>query len=149
MPDSSARPERDTIDVLICDDADALRRLLRVVVGLDPDIRVAGEARNGLEAITQAEELQPDVILLDLSMPVLTGLEALPRIKAVAPAARVIALTGFSGSIVEEVVLCAGADHFLDKGAHPDAIVLAIKEAHAAARDREEGKRRAPVSASQ
>jgi DNA-binding NarL/FixJ family response regulator len=146
MPSAPASPDGDTIDVLICDDADGLRRLLRLVVGLDPDIRVAGEARNGQEAITQAEELQPDVILLDLSMPVLTGLEALPRIKQVAPAAQVIAFTGLSGSIVEAVVLRAGADLFLEKGAPPDAIVIAIKEAHAAGRDREEGKGLAPVS---
>jgi DNA-binding NarL/FixJ family response regulator len=122
----------DTIGVLICDDSDGLRLLLQVVVGLDPDLGVAGEARNGQEAITEAARLQPDVILLDLSMPVLTGLDALPAIKAAAPSAHIIAFTGLSAAVVEETVLRAGADSFLEKGAPPEAIAEAIKQAYAA-----------------
>jgi NarL family two-component system response regulator LiaR len=125
----------DTIGVLICDDSDALRLLLQVVVGLDPDLGVAGEARNGQEAIAEAARLQPDVILLDLSMPVLTGLDALPAIKAAAPNAHVIAFTGLSASVAEAAVLRAGADSFLEKGALPETIAEVIKQAYAARRN--------------
>jgi NarL family two-component system response regulator LiaR len=128
------------IGVLICDDADSLLLLLRVVVGLDPGLHVAGEARNGQEAILEAARLQPDVILLDLSMPVLTGLDALPAIKAAAPGAHVIAFTGLSASVVEAAVRRAGADSFLEKGALPDVIAEAIKQAFAAGRNGD-GKR--------
>jgi len=127
-------PAHDTIGVLICDDVDELRQLVRVLIELDPELRVAGEARDGVEAIARAEHLQPDVILLDLSMPILTGLDALPCITAAAPAARVIAFTALSDTVVEAAVLAAGAHSFLEKGTPPDAITAAIKAAFAGAR---------------
>lgn len=124
-----------TIGVLICDDVVELRRLVRVVVELDPSLDVVGEAQNGEQAILQAKRLQPDVILLDLSMPVLSGLEALPAIRAAAPKARIIAFTGLSSPTLEHTLLESGAHSFLAKGASPDAITDAIKDVHASARD--------------
>ena len=121
--------------MLICDDADAVRRLLRLIIELDPDLRVVGEARDGREAIIESTRLEPDVVLLDLSMPGLSGLEALPMIKASAPAARVIVFTGLSGSFIEKEVIDAGADRFLQKGALPTAITSAVKEVYATARE--------------
>jgi DNA-binding NarL/FixJ family response regulator len=115
------------IDVLICDDSEPLRVLLSITLGDDPDLRVAGEARNGREAIDEAKKLQPDVVLLDLSMPVMTGLDALPAIKLAAPDARIIAFTGLSGSVVKEALMAAGVEDFVEKGAHPDVIVATIK----------------------
>lgn len=123
----------DTIGVLICDDVEAMRTLLRVVVDLSPRLHVVGEARDGNEAVSQAERVQPDVVLLDLSMPVRTGLDALPDIKAAAPAAAVIVLSGLSGSIVEKETLEAGASRFLEKGMDPQAIVAAIEDVYAGA----------------
>ncbi|HJX46272.1 MAG TPA: response regulator [Gaiellaceae bacterium] len=120
----------EPIGVLICDDIEAMRNLLRIVVELDPRFRVAGEAGNGDEAVTQAQELQPDVILLDLSMPGRTGLDALPAIRVVAPAAAVIAFSGLDESVVAEAALAAGAALFLQKGARPDAILAAIEAVH-------------------
>jgi NarL family two-component system response regulator LiaR len=117
------------IGVLICDDVEAMRTLLRVIVELSPNLRVTGEASNGNEAVAQAQRLQPDVILLDLSMPIRTGLDALPEIRLVAPAAKVVAFSGLDESVVGETVRTAGA-HFLQKGAHPDAIIDAIESAH-------------------
>ncbi|MCW2974858.1 MAG: response regulator transcription factor [Actinomycetia bacterium] len=119
-----------TIGVLICDDVDAMRRLLRIVVELSPSLHVVGEAANGEEAVSQALVLQPDVILLDLSMPVRTGLDALPEIRTVAPAAKVIAFSGLEESVVGGLARDAGAALFLQKGAHPDAIAAAIVAAH-------------------
>ena len=120
----------EPIGVLICDDIEAMRNLLRIVVELDPRFHLAGEAGNGDEAVTQAQELQPDVILLDLSMPGRTGLDVLPAIRVVAPAAAVIAFSGLDESVVGEAALAAGAVLFLQKGAAPDAILAAIEGVH-------------------
>jgi DNA-binding NarL/FixJ family response regulator len=121
----------NTIGVLICDDVEAMRLLLRVLIELSPGLHVAGEARDGDEAISEAERVRPDVILLDLSMPRRTGLDALPDLRAVAPEAGIIAFSGLDGSIVKEAALQAGASHFLQKGADPNAIVAAIEDAAA------------------
>ena len=130
MARSSSPAGDEPIGVLICDDIEAMRNLLRIVVELDPRFHVAGEAGNGDEAVTQAQELQPDVILLDLSMPGRTGLDALPAIRVVAPAAAVIAFSGLDESVVAEAALAAGAALFLQKGARPDAILAAIAGVH-------------------
>jgi NarL family two-component system response regulator LiaR len=115
------------IDVLICDDVAAMRMLLGAVIGLRPGLRVVGEAADGNEAISEAKRLQPDVILLDLSMPLRTGYEALPEIRDAAPGAQVIVLSGFLAATVETDVIALGAALFLEKGAHPDAINDAIE----------------------
>lgn len=129
MADLSASPNGSSeIGVLICDDVDAMRRLLGVVIGLHAGLRVVGEACDGNEAVAEAKRLQPDVILLDLSMPRRTGLDALPEIKQVAPDARVIVLSGFLASTVEADVLALGADRYIEKGADPDLIATAIQE---------------------
>lgn len=91
-------------------------------------LEVIGEARDGNEAVSEAKRLQPDVIILDLSMPHRTGLEALPEIKEVAPAARVLVFSGFDPSMMASDVLSRGADRYLEKGAHPNEITAAIEE---------------------
>jgi two-component system, NarL family, invasion response regulator UvrY len=125
MNDSTTDAE---IGVLICDDVDAMRMLLRVVVELRPGLRVVGEASDGNQAVTEAKRLQPDVILLDLSMPGLTGFDALPEIRQVAPEAKVIVLSGFVASTTAPKVLEIGASLFIEKGADPEEIVAAIEE---------------------
>jgi DNA-binding NarL/FixJ family response regulator len=115
------------IDVLICDDVDAMRMQLGAVIGLRPGLRVVGEARDGNEAISEAKRLQPDVVLLDLSMPLRTGFDALPGILQAAPDAQVIVLSGFLAETIETDVLALGAARFIEKGAHPDAINDAIE----------------------
>ncbi len=117
-----------SIGVLICDDVEAMRVLLGVTVGLRPGLRVVGEAEDGERAIEQADRLQPDVILLDLSMPRRTGLDALPEIKRVAPAAKIIVVSGFVSSMIAADVLARGADRYIEKGADPDAIAEMIEE---------------------
>ena len=121
--------------VLICDDNDAMRILLGVVVETSPNLRVVGEAADGDEAVAGARRHQPDVILLDLAMPSRSGLEALPELRTVAPDAKIIVLSGFAAATVAEQVLALGAACYLEKGTHPDAIVAAIEHAVSEARD--------------
>lgn len=124
--------------VLICDDVEAVRGLLAMIVKWRPGLRVVGEAEDGDQAIAQAERLQPDVILLDLSMPRKTGLDALPEIRRVAPNAKVVVLSGFAESMLASEVLAQGAHRYLEKGVHPDVIAAAIEEAAAARAERPE-----------
>lgn len=119
MSNESA-PSNGSISVLICDDDEE--------TGSGRSLEVVGEARDGNEAISEAQRLQPDVILLDLSMPHRTGLEALPEIKEVAPAAGVIVFSGFDSSTMASEVLSRGADRYLEKGARPSEITTAIQE---------------------
>jgi len=127
---SSARPQPE-VRVLICDDYASMRALLRVIIEDRPGLAVVGEAADGHEAIVEATRLQPNVILLDLAMPNTTGLEALPQLALVAPAAKVIVFSGFSMASVSQDVIGLGAVLFLQKGASPQAITDAIEEAAA------------------
>jgi DNA-binding NarL/FixJ family response regulator len=115
-----------SIGVLICDDVEAMRLLLGAVIELRPGLRLLGEAEDGEQAIAAAERLQPDVILLDVSMPRLTGLEALPEIKRVAPKAKVIVLSGFATTMLAAEALALGAHRYLEKGADPETIAAII-----------------------
>jgi len=125
---NSVHTNGDVAGVLICDDNDAMRMLLGVIVGESPKLEVVGEASNGNDAVVQATRLQPNVILLDLAMPVRSGLEALPELREVAPDARVIVYSGYAGKIVADEVLALGAASYLEKGAHPDKIVATIEQ---------------------
>jgi DNA-binding NarL/FixJ family response regulator len=127
---SEGQPEGErTVGVLICDDNEAMRALLRVVVDLRPSLRVLGEAADGDEAIVEAERLQPDVILLDLAMPRRTGLEALVELRRVAREAKIIVFSGFSTATLATEVIELGAVRYLSKGADPETINDAIEEA--------------------
>jgi DNA-binding NarL/FixJ family response regulator len=121
-----ATPARLTT-VLICDDNAAMRSLLHAIVDVADGMRVVGEAPDGEAAIGQATRLQPDVILLDLAMPVLSGLDALPRLRRTATAAKIIVLSGFSTATAAAQSLALGADTYLEKGADPDTIINAIE----------------------
>jgi DNA-binding NarL/FixJ family response regulator len=111
--------------VLLCDDSPQIRELVRIVLELEGN-EVVSEAENGREAVDEAERLQPDVVLLDLSMPVMDGLEALPEIKRVAPEARIVVLSGFDNDRLVSQALALGADHYVPKGGDPDEIVDAV-----------------------
>jgi DNA-binding NarL/FixJ family response regulator len=128
ITESGARPETDPIlaqpaldwpiRVLIVDDAASTRRLLRGILEYSPRFDVAGEADNGLSAIVEATSLQPDVILLDVSMPFLDGPGALADLMKVAPQARVVVISGADASAATRLV-AAGALAFIRKGLAP------------------------------
>jgi DNA-binding NarL/FixJ family response regulator len=127
MSDELITPSRETT-VLICDDNVAMRTMLSAIVELIPDTHVIGEAVNGELAISEASRLQPDVILLDLAMPVLSGLDALPKLRQSATAAQIIVLSGFSSETVADQVLALGADGYLEKGADLETLIDAIEQ---------------------
>ena len=117
-----------TVGVLICDDNEAMRVLLRAVIGLRRSLQVVGDAGDGEAAIVEAKRLQPDVILLDLAMPKRTGLDAIQELRQVAPRAGIIVFSGFSTASVADDVIALGAARYLSKGADVDEINDAIEE---------------------
>jgi DNA-binding NarL/FixJ family response regulator len=109
---SAAKP----VTVFLCDDVPELRALVRQAWEHDPAIHVIGDAGDAATAIGQIAALRPQVVLLDLSMPAMDGLEALPRVKAAAPDTAVIVFSGFSAARLEQVALASGADRYVEKG---------------------------------
>ncbi|MCW2962392.1 MAG: LuxR family transcription regulator [Thermoleophilia bacterium] len=115
----------------ICDDVPAFRRLLSLVFQMENDIEVVGEAGNGLEAIDLVSSRVVDVLLIDMSMPIMDGLEALPKILDASPSTKVVMLTGFGTDAIRRRAMDAGAARYLEKGLLPDEILRAIREVHA------------------
>jgi diguanylate cyclase (GGDEF)-like protein len=115
------------IRVLLADDTASIRTLLRFQLELDGDCVVVGEACDGAQAVAMAAELRPDIVLLDLAMPVMDGLEALPAIREVAPRAKVVVLSGFESAQMAEDAFFLGADAYLEKGAESEDIVALVK----------------------
>lgn len=114
--------------VLLVDDAADLRFLLRVVLETDGSFEVVGEAGDGQTAVDLCVQTSPDVIVLDLSMPTMDGLEALPRLREVAPAAKIAVLSGFDGSRVASSTTTLGADAYFEKGTPPTVVLDALKK---------------------
>ena len=112
-----------SIRVLIVDDMVQVRESLRTVLALAAGIEIVGEAGNGQEAVSLAEALRPQVVVMDLEMPVTGGYEAARRIKALYPACRMVALTIHGGEAERQRALAAGIDVFIVKGA-PLAVLL-------------------------
>ncbi len=118
------------IRVVLVDDHPVVRQGLAAIVNLEDDIEVVGEAENGQEAIDLVRRLQPEVVLMDLQMPVLDGVEATKRIHARFPAVHVIILTTFGDDEYIYEGIAAGARGYLLKDAPPDQLVEAIRVAH-------------------
>jgi DNA-binding NarL/FixJ family response regulator len=114
--------------VLLCDDCAPVRELVRLVLEGE-GIEVVGEVADGGAAIEEAGRCQPDVVLLDISMPAMDGLEALPEIQRVAPQARVVVFSGFDNPVIVERALELGAVRYVEKGGRPEEIVAAVEEA--------------------
>jgi DNA-binding NarL/FixJ family response regulator len=119
------------IRVLVCDDVEAYRALMRYTLPEDPGIEVVGEAANGKAAIERAGELQPDVVLLDLTMPLLDGIDAIPQVLARAPGARVVALSGWGADHMADAALAQGAVAYVEKSDDVQAVRDAVRAAAA------------------
>jgi DNA-binding NarL/FixJ family response regulator len=114
--------------VVLCDDQDGYRRLVGLALELESDFEVVGEAANGRQAIEMARELAPDVLLLDIAMPVMDGLEALPHIREASPETHVVMLTGIASSRSKEEALCGGAVRYVEKGIDIADLVAQVRE---------------------
>ena len=117
----------DSIRILIVDDHTVVRDGLSSVLGREADMTVVGEASNGLEAIEETSRLKPDVILMDLRMPELDGVEAMKRIAENDPAANVLVLTTFDTDEYIFQAIEAGAKGFLLKDASHDELYKAVR----------------------
>jgi len=114
--------------ILITDDKEQVRQDLRTLLALSDEIEILGEAANGLEALHLVETMQPDVVLLDLEMPVMNGYEAASQIKVIAPSCRVIVLTVHDYTAARQKALQVGADSFIVKGSSVEQLIQEILE---------------------
>ncbi|ABL80539.1 MULTISPECIES: response regulator transcription factor [unclassified Nocardioides] len=116
-----------TIRVLVVDDQSMVRAGLRMLLADEPDIEVVAEAGNGREAVAQAARFHPDVVLMDIRMPELDGLEATRRILAAGDTARVLVLTTFNLDEYVYEALGAGASGFVLKDDPPEQLIAAVR----------------------
>ena len=119
----------DKIRLLLADDHAVVRSGLRMLLEAQPDLVIVAEAETGQEAVRRAVELAPDVVLMDIEMPGMNGIEATRRIKAEAPATAVLALTMYEDDQYFFEMLRAGASGYVPKRAAPDELVSAIRAA--------------------
>ncbi|MNV60563.1 Response regulator protein VraR [compost metagenome] len=117
----------EKIRVLIAEDQDLIRKSLGIVLGMNPDIEVSGMAGNGRDAVALAESLLPDVVLMDIHMPVMDGVEATREIKAKLPEVKVIILTTFQEMDIVTGALNAGAEGYILKAIDPADLAGAIR----------------------
>ncbi|WP_272474179.1 response regulator [Baekduia alba] len=120
----------DPIRVLLCDDAEGFRALMRISLAEDPAIEIVGEAADGEAGVEATAELQPDVVLLDMSMPRMGGLQAIPKMRRRAPRTSIIGLSSLSAARMAAPSKQIGAHAYLEKGTELAQIRAAI---HAAA----------------
>jgi signal transduction histidine kinase/DNA-binding NarL/FixJ family response regulator len=123
----SAAPGSGPVRVVIIDDTYDLRELLRLALTRG-GLEVVGEAGDGLSGIECVRVEQPDVVLLDLSMPVMDGLEALPTIRQLVPEAKIVVLSGFGATQMSEKAMTIGADGYLQKGMALKRIIEYVKD---------------------
>lgn len=130
MGDASER----TIRVMTVDDHPALRDGIAMIIEHEPDMTLVAEAANGAEAFATFQQARPDITLMDLQMPEMGGIEAITRIRKVAPAARIIVLTTYEGDAQAVRALKAGASSYLIKSALRRELLDAIRAVHAGRR---------------
>jgi two-component system response regulator NreC len=115
-----------TVRVLLVDDHAVVRAGLRMLLGADPELLIVGEAETGAEGVRQARDLAPDVVLMDISMPDMNGIDATRQIKELCPDVAVLALTMHEDDQYFFEMLAAGAAGYVPKRAAPDDLIAAI-----------------------
>ncbi|OKY75837.1 MAG: hypothetical protein BM485_05735 [Desulfobulbaceae bacterium DB1] len=117
----------DKIRVMLVDDHDVVRSGLKSLLGMDEELEIIGEAANGAEAIQRVPELNPDVVVMDISMPVMDGMEATRRIRGLYPDCKILTLTVHEDKQYFFEMLAAGAKGYITKQAAAEDLVAAIK----------------------
>jgi NarL family two-component system response regulator LiaR len=117
----------EVLRVLLVDDDAEVRTTTRTLIEAQPDMEVVGEAENGQLAVQMAEELVPDVILMDVVMPVMDGVEATRHVVAKLPAVRVIGRSAMTTSTIVKLMIDAGASSFVEKGLGGQDILRCIR----------------------
>jgi NarL family two-component system response regulator LiaR len=117
-----------TIQIIIADDHSIVRKGIRALLATEPDIQVIGEAADGKEAVTMAQQLRPDVILMDLVMPKMDGIAATAQISANQPKSRILVLTSFAADDKVFPAIKAGALGYLLKDSSPEDLVRSIRQ---------------------
>ena len=116
--------------MLVADDHAVVRTGLSTLLALQEDMEQVGEARDGLEAVDACAHLLPDVVLLDLEMPKLDGIQAIPKILEVSPGSRILVLTSFASDDKVFPSIKAGAHGYLLKDSTPEELIQSIREVH-------------------
>ncbi len=114
--------------ILLADDHSSFRHMLRVFLELNPNLEVCGEAADGLEAVVRTTELHPDIVLMDLNMPNLNGIEATRRIRSLSPSTRILILTFHELSSLQEIAQNSGAQGYVLKSEPFDVLTKAIEK---------------------
>lgn len=117
------------ISVFLCDDTEELRQLTRWYLEETDDLRVVGEAADALTGVDQIGELEPDVVLLDLSMPGVSGLEAISLIRVAAPRTKIVVLSGLSREANAGTCIARGASDFVEKRDPLERLRVAVRTA--------------------
>ena len=120
-----------SVRILLADDNDSFRCLLTSFLGSHVGFEVVGEAEDGLEAVRQAERLSPDLVLMDLEMPIKDGFEATSEIKRRRSRTRVVILSAYSSEVYRRAAREFGADGFIDKSNMKDALIAVLMEEQA------------------
>jgi DNA-binding NarL/FixJ family response regulator len=115
------------IRIVLVDDHPVVRKHVRRILQLVPGIDIVGEASNGVEALTLVEQLAPDVLLLDMEMPVLNGVEVARRLRAANSSVRILALSAYDDKEYVLEMLANGASGYLTKDEMPDYIIEAVQ----------------------
>ena len=118
--------EHVVISVVLVDDHAMIREGIRNIIAAYNDLHVAGGASNGLDAVELVRTLKPDVVVMDVNMPGIDGIEATRRVRNAMPSTRVIGLTGLPSSTMQADMRAAGASAFLSKDSEADALYQAI-----------------------
>ncbi len=113
--------------ILLADDHMLVRQGFKMILAAQPDMQIVGEAGNGREAVELAEKLQPDLVIMDVTMPELNGIEATRRIVSIAPRARVLALSMHKDSVYVREILHAGARGYLLKDSADADLIAAVR----------------------
>lgn len=122
------------IRVLLVDDEPMVRRGLRMRLGLEPDVEVVGEARDGAEALARAKTLRPDAVLMDVRMPVMDGVEATAALRRALPGCVVVVLSLYDDAAIRARARSVGAAAFVPKHRAEETLLAAVRRATAASK---------------